>query len=66
MISLEFSNYSFPSTFTGHIFGMRKNCLISVHSGNVLDLGCQLCSDPWILSPLKKLEAVSAESSYLK
>lgn len=25
VISLEFNNYSFPSTFTGHIFGKRKN-----------------------------------------
>ena len=25
VISLEFNNDSFPSTFTGHIFGMRKN-----------------------------------------
>lgn len=25
VISLEFNNYSFPTTFTGHIFGMRKN-----------------------------------------
>lgn len=25
VISLKFNNYSFPPTFTGHIFGMREN-----------------------------------------
>lgn len=35
-----------------HVWNEEKH-LINAYSGNILDLRCQLCSDPWILSPLK-------------
>lgn len=41
-------------------FWNEEKDLINLSSDDILDLCCQLCSDLWILSPFRKLEAVSA------